>query len=107
MVIECLERFETLDAFLAWAMGGTGTGAGAVTAAQPMPEAGDQVLYVTPRPAVMEINASLLGNYETRRKAWDECNLTGGRLSRAPRYFDSRYADMFYATICPIRCGAR
>ena len=72
-VIECLERFETLDAFLAWARGGV------VTAAQPMPEAGDQALYVTPRPAVMEIDASLLGNCETRRQAWDELNAHPGR----------------------------
>jgi len=74
-VIECLDRFDTLDAFMAWATGGTG----AVTVEQPVPGAGGNVLYVTPRPAVMEIDAGLLGHSETRRQAWDELNAHPGR----------------------------
>jgi len=78
-VIECLDRFDTLDAFMAWATGGTG----AVTVEQPVPGKGDEVLYVTPRPAVMEIDAGLLGHSETRRQAWDELNAHPGWTSEA------------------------
>ena len=37
------------------------------------------MLYVTPRPALMKIDAGLLGNSETRRLAWDELNDHPGR----------------------------
>ena len=50
---------------------------------QPMPEAGDKVLYVTPRQALMEIEADLLGHSETRRQAWDELNAHPGWTSEA------------------------